>query len=244
MYKKYFLALLVTGLFAACTHPPKSANYAEQISISSEGESSEFVSKDFAYECLMNYEKSEAYNALSGLKSAMMGISKFQELLNQEGVAGARFYYAMNEIDGGELEPAIYIYATDRNGNDIQAKALDDAAWCPPFCPDGWPKLHVASIGNFFTAETALSARLAYEQSSIYTAMSGVKSHSWTMDALTKVISQEDVAGIRLSLGMQPNENGSLVPNAILQGVDEDGNELEEFILGHSGEVNLSIAMK
>lgn len=242
MYKKYFLALLVTGLFAACTHPPKSANYAEQISISSEGESSEFVSKDFALNCRANYEKSDAFEAFSNLKGSMTGIVKLQELLNQEGVAGTRFYYGMNETEGGKLKPALYIYATDSKGDNIKTKVLDDGAWCPPLCRP--PMVVVKSVGNFYNQETALTARLAYEQSSLYTTMSGVKSHFWTIEALRKVINQEAVAGIRLYLGMQPRADGKLIPNAILYGIDENGKEMEEFILGHSGEVNLSIAMK
>ncbi len=67
------------------------------------------------------------------IKGGFFGLAALQQLLDQEGVVGLRYYYAQ-EADG---RPVLVLVGVDANGNDlVDGFLLERSVPCPPFC--GW----------------------------------------------------------------------------------------------------------
>lgn len=68
--------------------------------------------------------------------SGMADSDKIQALLDQEGCAGIRMYFAINELN----EKTLVLVGTDTDGNDIyNGLILDKVKRCPSVCPDANP---------------------------------------------------------------------------------------------------------
>ena len=77
-----------------------------------------------------NYREKAGKNAIKG---GFFGGAAVQQLLEQEGVVGLRYYYAQ-ERDG---RPVLVIVGVDQYGNDlVDGFLLERGIPCPPFC--GW----------------------------------------------------------------------------------------------------------
>ena len=75
-----------------------------------------------------NYRDRAGKNAIKG---GFFGQASMQQLLEQEGVVGVRYYYAQ-ENDG---RPVMILVGVDVNGNDlVDGFLLERSIPCPPFC--------------------------------------------------------------------------------------------------------------
>jgi hypothetical protein len=69
----------------------------------------------------------------NAVKGGFFGSAALQQVLDQEGVVGIRYYYGQ-EKDG---RPVLVIVGVDQYGNDlIDGFLLERGVPCPPFC--GW----------------------------------------------------------------------------------------------------------
>lgn len=68
-------------------------------------------------------------SGMSSINGYFLGKNKIQELLQQNGAMGIRFYFTISQ---GELN--IVAAAADANEADITAKTLNAGSPCPPQC--------------------------------------------------------------------------------------------------------------
>ncbi len=67
----------------------------------------------------------------TAIKGGFFGQAALQQLLDQDGVVGIRYYYAQ-ENDG---RPVLVLVGVDASGNDlIEGFLLERSVPCPPFC--------------------------------------------------------------------------------------------------------------
>jgi hypothetical protein len=79
-------------------------------------------------------ELTRNYRARAGkdaIKGGFFGQAALQQLLDQEGVVGIRYYYGQ-EADG---RPVLVLVGVDMNGSDLtHGFLLERSIPCPPFC--------------------------------------------------------------------------------------------------------------
>jgi len=75
-----------------------------------------------------NYREKTGKDAIKG---GFFGAAAIQQVLDQEGVVGIRYYYAQ-EKDG---RPVLVLVGVDIHGNDlVEGFMIERSVPCPPFC--------------------------------------------------------------------------------------------------------------
>ena len=73
----------------------------------------------------------------NGVTGGFYGKELIQNLINQPGCDGLRYYHGLgpDPHDGAKVKQTIVVIAEDKNGNLLTGSILELGPLCPPYCP-------------------------------------------------------------------------------------------------------------